>query len=258
MTTFAAGKPLSNSTGAQLDVVFYGPLLFVPEIRDGKITDLEVFSPRNGHPVGAVFMPEVWFSDAELNDPKSLRWPEPETFSLLDPHSYALDITQTQEASATDFPISAIPANNHRVKSRRRLSGEWDVAVSVIGKMADWASLRCFEVKDGVYQGSDSPQVGSQVSVMHRLTYQGVTGADFLGASPEAKEYLNANIAEGGTIIIQGEVPYQPSFQHERQAIDALSRLAGLDLHWVATAPTPNYQRLMYHLLVCGASIVVA
>lgn len=203
-------------------------------------------------------MPGTWFSDAELNDPKCERWPEPETFSLLDPHSYAIDLTQSAEGAATQFPVSAIPETNHRVKPRRRLSGEWDVAISVLGQLAGWSSLRLFEVKEGVYQGSDSPQVGSSVSVMHRLTYNGVTGAEFCGASPQAKEYLNANIAQGGTIIVQGEVPYQASLQHERQAIDALSRLAGLDLHWIVAAPTAHQTRLMEHLVSCGASIVVA
>jgi len=177
-----------------LDIVFGGPLLFVPAIQNGNITDIEVFSPRNGHPVGATFLPGVWFTDAELNDPKSERWPEPESFSLLDPHSYAIDLTQTSEGQSA-FPGSAIPETNHRVKPRRRLSGEWDVAISVIGQLSGWSSLRLSEVKEGFYLGSDAPRVGATVSVMHRLTYKGVTGAEFCGASPQAKEYLSANVA---------------------------------------------------------------
>ena len=49
-------KPKTGS-GARLDVVVDGPMLFVPEIEAGKVLDLDVYSPTNGHPVGAVFLP---------------------------------------------------------------------------------------------------------------------------------------------------------------------------------------------------------
>lgn len=237
--------------------MFGGPLLFVPAVSNGNITDVEVFAPRNGHPVGATFLPGVWFSDAELNDPRCERWPEPQSFSLLDPHSYAIDLTQTGEGQVP-FPVSAIPATNHRVKPRRRLSGDWDVAISVIGQLSGWSSLRLSEVREGLYLGSDAPPVGATTSVMHRLTYKGVTDAEFCGASPQAKEYLRANVAKGGTIVVLGEVPYQASLAHERQGTDAIARLAGLDLHWVATAPVAHNTRLMDHVEFCGLSIIVA
>jgi hypothetical protein len=251
--------PISQTTasGSPLDIVFGGPLLFVPTIQDGNITDLEVFSPRNGHPVGATFLPGVWFTDAELNDPRCERWPEPQSFSLLDPHSYAIDLTQTSE-DQRPFPVSAIPETNHRVKPRRRLSGEWDVAISVIGHLSGWDSLRLQEVKEGVYRGSDAPKVGSTVSVMQRLSYQGVAGAEFCGASSEAKDYLDANVARGGTIIIEGEVPYQASLGHERQAVDAVSKLAGLDFHLTESAPRPHQTRLMNHVEYCTGAVILA
>src|SRR5271154_4164107 len=87
-------KSGSASAAGQIDILFSGPLLFVPAVSDGNITGVEVFSPNNGHPVGAVFLPEVWFSDAELQDPECARWPAPESFSLLDPHSYSITLTQ--------------------------------------------------------------------------------------------------------------------------------------------------------------------
>ncbi len=55
----------------QLDVVFAGPLLFVPDVTDGNLVSVEVFAPSNGHPIGAVFLPGVIFTDAELDDPKA-------------------------------------------------------------------------------------------------------------------------------------------------------------------------------------------
>src|ERR1700676_49601 len=97
-------SPLPTSKAGQLDIVFGGPLLFVPTVVDGLITGVEVFSPSNGHPVGAVFVPGVLFSDAELNDPKCERWPEPENFSLLDPHSYSIDLAQQTKKSRRPLP----------------------------------------------------------------------------------------------------------------------------------------------------------
>ena len=86
-------KSKQSSKGAQLDIVFSGPLLFVPAVKDGNVTGVEVYSPLNDHPVGATFVPGVWFTDAELQDPHCERWPEPESFTLLDSHSYAIDLT---------------------------------------------------------------------------------------------------------------------------------------------------------------------
>ncbi len=93
----ASSKRKKSSTkpiAAQLDILFTGPLLFIPTVSDGKVSGVEVFAPVNGQPVGAVFVPGVWFSDAELNDPECERWPAPSSFSLLDSHSYSIDLTQ--------------------------------------------------------------------------------------------------------------------------------------------------------------------
>src|SRR5258707_4322826 len=87
-------KSAKASTAGRLDILFSGPLLFVPTVIDGNITSVEVYSPRNGHPVGAVFLPGVFFSDKELNQPGSEKWPEGSSFSLLDRHSYSINITQ--------------------------------------------------------------------------------------------------------------------------------------------------------------------
>jgi hypothetical protein len=92
---------------------------------------------------------------------------------------------------------------------------------------------------------------------MHRLSYTGVAGAEFCGAATAPREYLRANIAKGGSLIILGEIPYQSTLLHERRAIDALSKLAGLDLHLVATDPTPHKARLMMHTIDCGSSVVM-
>lgn len=248
-------KPATSA--GQLDIVFSGPLLLVPAVSGRDITGVEVFSPCNGHPVGAVFVPGVLFTDAELNDPHCERWPEESSFSLLDPHSYSIQLTQKSGKKGRPFPVSAIPKDNHKVKPGRRLSGDWEVSIGVQGHLSGWGSQRLFKVTKDLYTGADAPK-NELVAALHRLTYTGVTGAEFHGASEASREYLRSNIAKGGTLIILGEVPYQASLLHERRAIDALAKLAGLDFHLVATDPAPHKSRLMAHLLDCGNSVVMA
>ena len=250
-------KTKTPSTAGQLDILLSGPLLLVPAVNGGNITGVEVFSPCNGHPVGAVFVPGVIFSDAELNDPQCERWPEPEGFSLLDPHSYSIDLTQKGGKKRRPFPVSAIPDTNHKVKPGRRLSGDWEVSITVNGSLSGWCSQRLFNVTDDLYTGADAP-TSPTVAAMHRLSYTGVTGAEFGGASGKPREYLRANIAKGGSLIILGEIPYQSTLLHERRAIDALAKLAGLDFHLVATDPAPHRTRLMAHIADCGSSIILA
>ncbi len=237
--------------------MFVGPLLFIPEINQGNVASVEVYSPRNGHPIGATFVPGVIYSDAELDDPESERWPAMESFSLLDPHGYSIELTQTspRRNAGTSFPASAIPATNHKVKGGRKMTHAWDVAVAVRGQLSGWSSHRLIEYREGIYVGSDAPT--TTVSTSHRLTYEGVTGAEFCGASAEAKEYLKANISKGGTLIIVGEIPYQSSLLHEREAVSSLAKLAGLDLHLAAVTPPVSRARVTGHLIACGFSVVM-
>jgi hypothetical protein len=252
------GKTGSTLDSTRLDIVFGGPLLFVPNVEDGNVNGVEVYSPSNGHPMGAVFLPGVWFTDEELNDPECERWPESTSFSLLDPHSYAIELTQQSKKPHRAFPATAIPETNHKVKPGRRLSGDWEVAISVNGQLSGWSSHRLVDVKEGLYGGSDAP-TSALVAGMHRLTYATVTGAEFHGAAKEHKEYVRTNILKGGSLVILGEIPYQSSLLHERQAVSALAKLAGLDLHLLATTPPTRRTQIMDHVGgSCGLSVVLA
>ena len=250
-------KTESSSTAGQLEIVFAGPLLFVPSVSDGNITGAEVFSPCNGHHIGAVFLPGVLFSDAELDDPKCERWPDPESFSLLDPHSYLIDLTQKTKKSQRPFPVAGIPETNHKIKPGRRLSSDWEVAIAVKGHLSGWSSHRLAKVREGLFHGADAPTTET-LAGLQRLSYTGVTGAELCGASSEPRAYLRANIAKGGTLIVIGEIPYQSTLLHERQAIGALAKLAGLEFHLAETAPSPYKTRLMSHIDYCGHSIILA
>jgi hypothetical protein len=251
-------KSSSELKNSRVDLVFSGPLLFVPETSSGNITAVEVFAPQNGHHIGAVFLPGVIFTDAELDDPKCERWPAPESFSLLDPHSYSIELTQAAKKSATPFPVTSIPSTNHKIKPGRRISAQWDVAIAVQGQLSGWTSHRLGQVTPGLFHGADAPALGSSVASLHRLTYTGITGADFYGAPGEPRAYLRENVAKGGTLVVIGEIPYQSSLLHERKAIDAMASLVGLDLHLVETAPKPYQERLMMHVAICGISTIVA
>jgi hypothetical protein len=246
-----------ETNGTRLDVVFAGPLLFVPEVTDGNIGRVEVFAPSNGHHIGAVFLPDVIFTDADLDDPKAKRWPEPESFSLLDPHSYVIELTQTAETPQTPFPVASIPVTNHKIKPGRKLSGDWDIAIAVKGQISGWSTHRLSQVTEGLFHGADAP-TGKTTASLQRLTYAGVTNADLLGASSEPRAYLRDNAAKGGTLIVIGEIPYQSTLLHERQAINAIAKLAGLELHLAETQPKPFQTRLMNHVISCGLSIIVA
>jgi hypothetical protein len=246
-----------TSKARQLDILFSGPLLFVPAVDRGAVTGVEVFSPLNGHPIGAVFVPGVWFSDAELSDPECERWPPPSSFTLLDPHSYAIEVTQRAGKKIRSFPAADIPESNHKVGSGRRISGDWEIAIAVRGQLSGWSSHRVLPVTDGFFHGADVPSAAATAS-LQKLTYARVTAADLCGASQQSREYLRTNISKGGSLIVIGEIPYQPSLLHERMAIDSLAKLAGLDLHLAKTAPFPSRTRLMDHIPPnCGHSIVV-
>jgi hypothetical protein len=249
-------RTAAHRTAANLDILFAGPLLFVPAIWDGVVTDIEVFSPCNGHPIGAVFMPEVFFSDAELDDPQCERWPAPSSFSLLDPHSYAIELTQRSGKKDRPFRAADIPETNHKVRPGRRLSSDWEVAIAMRGRLSGWSSHRVARVWDGLFHGADVPTTATTAS-LQRLSFAGVTGAEFCGASREPREYLRANISKGGSLIVIGEIPYQSTLLHERKAIDAIAKLAGLDFHLAETAPSPYRTRLMDHVTNCGHSIVL-
>jgi len=253
-------KNKAASGGDRLDVIFIGPLLFVPTNASGNVTDVEVFSPANGHPMGAVFIPGVFYADSEIDGPGSERWPDLESFTLLDPHSYALNLTQatpSKKNRPAPFPVSAIPDTNHKVKPGRNLRTDWEIAITIRGQLAGWTSHRLVQSREGVYLGSDAP-TSAFVAGAQRLTYHSVTGAEFSGISSAAKEYLRSNISNGGTLIVLGEVPYQSTLLHERKAVDSLAKLAGLDLHLISTASTASRARVTNHITLCFHSIVLA
>jgi hypothetical protein len=243
-----------SKTPAQLDIVFSGPLLFVPEVSNGNITGVEVYSPCNGHPVGAVFLPGFFFTDEELDAPESENWPDSQSLSLLDPHSYSVHLTQSGEHAP--FQAASIPDTNHKVKPGRRLSADWEVSIAIHGQITGWTSHRQYPVTTGMYYGSDAP-TGATITTVQRVSYAAVNVGELRGVSPEQSEYFKTSLSNGGTLIVEGETPYRSSLLHERHAIDALAKLAGLNLHLTINAPIAGRTRLQGKEDPCYNSIIV-
>lgn len=246
----------TSKANARMEIIFSGPLLFVPAVEKGLITGVEVFAPKNDHPMGSVFLPGTWFSLPELEDPECERWPERSGFSLLDPHSYSIELTQIPANNTPPLRVSQIPSTNHKVKPGRRLSSAWSLAFAVRGKLSKWSSHRLNKVMPGMFVGADAPQ-SEFTAALHKLTYESVTGAEFYGAGTNQRAYLRDHAAEGGSLIVLGEVPYQPTLAHERKAIDAIANLAGLDLCLADTTTHTVKAQLMLHTIDCGHSIIL-
>ena len=163
----------------------------------------------------------------------------------------------TQAKKGRGFPVMGIPDTNHKVRPTRKLGSGWDVVVGVQGQIAGWSSHRLAQLTEGSLDGADKPTIPA-VASLSRITYERVTGIAFDGAATEAQDYLAANSARGGSLVIVGEIPYQPTLLHERQAVDAMAKLAGLNLHYTSTAPMTGKSRLMSsHVLVCGVPVVL-
>ena len=122
--------------------VFAGPLLFIPEVTDGNIGEVEVFAPCNGHHVGAVFVPGVIFTDAELDDPKGKRWPEPESFSLLDPHRYAVEPDADCLNGLPQVPFPATASISRLPITRSSRGAKIEAATGICRSWCEGTTLR--------------------------------------------------------------------------------------------------------------------
>ncbi len=220
-----AGNPAASLS--QLDVVFDGTWLIVPTTdTNGCIVSVDVYAPSCGHPQGVTFVPSL--------DPNP--WPTAPSFYMLDSHGVCLDL-QFAGGPRPGIPASSIdPKANQIVKKGRPMRGNWDLQVSITAGPDKWATSETFapQFKDPAgntlpcITGADAPK--GNVSSLQTLSFTNVTVAALCGAPSAVQAQLPSPWKGVGTMIFEGEIPYIPTLQHERQAIFAMANLAGLDM----------------------------
>jgi hypothetical protein len=236
------GTPSSPAASAapanQLDIVFDGTWVFAPQVDPtGKITAVNIYSPACGHPHGAYFTTSI--------NPNP--WPQPSAFYQLDDHSHVVLIEANPGSPGMN--ISGIDQTiNHCVKNGRPIGGNWDLMVTINGGPDAWVSTDTVTPQTTdtsgrtvpCFQGDDSPT--GKVSSLQTLTFHNIKSLQLCGAPAKVQGLLPNNPWTGisGTLIFEGEVPYIPTLQHEREGINAMANLAGLDL--TLNYPLPSSQ----------------
>lgn len=251
-----AGK--SKAAASQLDIVFDGTWVIVPQIANGKIIGVDVYSPTCGHPQG------VTFAAGLSPNP----WPNQDAFYQLDNHSHSLRIKRSNGSTA-GMPVTGIdPKVNHIVNIARPIGSNWDLMVSINIGPDEWTSSDTVDPNTTdahgnpvpCFVGDDAPT--AQVSSLQTLSFQGVTSAVLLGAPSKVQALLPSPWSGEGSLIFEDEIPYIPSIQHERAAIVAVANLAGLDLTMNYPLPARHIpsngpiQAMLHTTSTCGHSVI--
>jgi hypothetical protein len=217
----------SPAPASQLNVVFDGTWIYLPRTdASGTIVSVDVWSPSCGHPHGALFLPQP-------GPFGPLNWPPLSSFYMLDHHGLNLAIQSTGAAMSAKSIDQSI---NHCIPRVRPMSGNWDLVVSISTGPDAWVSTGTQDpvVKDGAgktvpcFSGKDAP--AGKISSIQTLTFSGVTAVELCGAPDKVQSLIPSPYQGPGTLLIEGEVPYIPTLQHERAAITAIANFAGLDL----------------------------
>lgn len=217
----------SASAASQLDVVVDGTWVIVPSVDANKdIIRVEVYSPSCGHPHGAYFV-------SQLNPNP---WPGPFSFYLLDNHSHLINIRRGS-AGPAGMPVTGIDqTGNHCIAGGRPMSGSWDLMLSIAAGPDAWVSSDTIlpQTNDpkgntvNCLSGADAP--AGKVSGLQTLSYIGVTEVELCGMPTAVQALLPSPWSGSGSLIFEGDVPYNPTMTHERAAFTAMASLAGLDL----------------------------
>jgi hypothetical protein len=229
------------ATSSQLDVILDGTWVILPSVdASGNIISIDAYSPSCGHPHGALFVNQI--------DPNP--WPGPFSFYLLNDHSHLLNIQRGGRAPA-GMPVSGIDQTiNHCLAKGRPVAGNWDLMLSIAAGPDAWASSDTIlpQTTDSAgstvncLSGKDAPT--ASVSGLQTLSYVGVTGVELCGAPITVQAQLPAPWSGSGSLIFEGDVPYNPTMEHERAAFTAMANMAGMDLRLDFSLPpkTPQTQ----------------
>ncbi|HEX4287085.1 MAG TPA: hypothetical protein VHZ28_18475 [Terracidiphilus sp.] len=211
----------------QLDVVFDGTWIFLPQVdASGTIIRVDVYSPNCGHPHAGLFL-------SQLGPFGPLNWPPLNSFYMLNSQGLTLSVQATGPGIGAKNIDHSI---NHCIPKKRPMCGNWDLQISLVGVPSAWVSTGTQDpvVKDpsgktvACFSGKDAP--AGKISSIQTLSFWGVTAVDLCGAPDKLQNLIPGPYAGPGTLLLEGEVPYIPSLQHERSAISSMATLAGLDL----------------------------
>jgi hypothetical protein len=260
---FFMAPAISNpATASQLDVVFEGTWIFLLKADASQnIIGVDVYSPSCGHPHAALFLPQLGPFTPQTFPPFS-------SFYMIDSHGLTLAI----ERPAGGMPSSGIDRTiNHSIAKPRPLGGNWDVVLSINAGPDLWVSSGtqlpvATDPSSGktvpCFSGADAP--AGKISTIQTLSFKGVTSVNLCGAPSAVQSQIPSPYAGNGSLLFEGEVPYIPSLQHERAAINAMAALAGLDLlleHPLpssgSAAPNPVMRPRVAGSLNCGHSLFV-
>jgi hypothetical protein len=219
----------TSNPASQLNVVFDGTWIYIPNVdASGNIAGVNIYSPACGHPHAALFLPQ-------LGPFGPTNWPQPSTCYMLDSHGLNLAIKRSSPSSG--MPVSGIDQKaNHCVNRSRPIASSWDLVVSISASPDAWTSSGTQSPVSPVpgggsvpcFSGADAPT--ANVSSAQTLTFKNVSSVALCGAPSLLQNLVPTPYTGVGTLIIEGEIPYIPTIQHERTAIHAMADFAGLDL----------------------------
>jgi hypothetical protein len=216
------------ATASQLDVVFEGTWIFLLKADASQnIIGVDIYSPSCGHPHAALYLPQLGPFGPQNFPPLS-------SFYMIDSHGLNL---------AIDRPTGGMPSSgidrtvNHSIAKPRPLGGNWDVVISINAGPDSWVSSGtqlpvATDPSSGktipCFSGVDAP--AGKISTIQTLSFIGVTAVTLCGAPSAVQSQIPTPYTGNGSLLFEGEVPYIPSLQHERAAINAMATLGGLDL----------------------------
>jgi hypothetical protein len=147
--------------------------------------------------------------------------------------SYWHCIDPVYDPAYTPSPITLgqlktnIGVNTPVTPGNRPIGGGWDIAFSLPIPPEDWQCDLLVPGAASCFSGQDAGLVPGLVALEQILIYKQVSSALFHGACFKADFTPVNGVVD---LYLSSEVPYIPTTQHERRAVDAMAALVGLDL----------------------------
>lgn len=237
-SNFPSVQPADDiiSPPCELMVEFKGCFLFAlivatdPSTNVANVIGIDVFAPTSGHIYSGGFQ-GIW------NNPYAPEPPAPDyKLLMLEPQRYCLELERNgSPLTGQTIPLEELRASlgskNLWPDQARPLGLGWDFAVSlpVPDNVLHWTTT-CMDVT-GCFGGRNAtfPYMGMK----QKFKYKDISKFNLRG-SPFPLGDVQPTPTDGKlTFIIDGETHCFPSLQHQRQAVNAIAQVMGLDLYLV-------------------------